>query len=687
MKNNDTTIKYVVYCRKSTESEDRQTLSLDDQKRELDELIKREGLNVVKSFAGKKGGESQSAHKRGRPIFGEVMEFIESGRANGLLVWHPNRIARNAYDGGLVITLMDEGKIVEIKTPTKAYHNNPDDKFWLALEFNMAKKSSDDNSVVVKRGLRTKLQMGWCPGYAPLGYLNTKNYEEKGQNKILKDSERFDMIKQMWNLMLTGNYTPPQILKIANKDWKFKTRPSKENPGGRPLSRSGIYRIFTNPFYYGYFEYGKTEWVFNGKKKEKKPKPLYKGSHEPMITEEDFDIVQRLLGRKGRPRSKTHRFAFTGLMRCGNCGAMITAEEKIKHQKNGNIHHYVYYRCTKRKDENCPEKAVDLKDLNSQIDEAVSKLSIDEDFRNLAIQYLHEVRKEEAQGNEAIFANKQKALIQNTKQLDSLFIRFTSPENSEGQLISEEEYLSHKQNLLKLKATLEDELKAQGKAIEDWVEASEKTFNFARYARIWFAKGDLDTRRAIFACLGSHLIIKDQKLNISLRESFTSLFESADVAKQELVKVRTSLGDQNSLLKKENLALVLRDCPTWRRGRDSPANSRQHGGQAAGARRAGERTRPPRPRRVRRGRICDLSKCYSGVLENIGIKKLRGQALFYIHGAFFIKEIFAEFNIFYFISSDFIQFLYSIFISFVCDNMLQIAVNTAKFRIFKFMIF
>lgn len=543
----------MVYCRKSTESEDRQTLSLEDQKRELDDLIQREGLRVVKSFAGKDGGESQSAHTRGRPIFGEVMELIESGKANGLLVWHPNRIARNAYDGGLVITLMDEGKLVEIKTPTKAYHNTPDDKFFLNLEFGVAKKSSDDNGVAVRRGLKTKLQMGWCPGYAPLGYLNTKNYEEKGQNKIIVDPERFEIVKRMWQLMLTGNYTPPQILKIANEDWKLKSRPTKKNPGGKPLCRSAIYRIFTNPFYYGWFEYGK-------------PKQLYKGNHEPMITEEDFDIAQKLLGRKGRPRPQKHRFAFTGLMRCGNCGAMITAEEKIKHQKNGNVHHYVYYRCTKRKDENCPEKAIDLKDLNTQIDEAIGKLTIDEDFKNLAIQYLHEARQNEARCQEDVLENKQKTLIQTIKQLDSLLDRFTSPANADGQLISEEEYLNRKQALLKQKSALESDLKAQGKAIEDWVEASERTFNFARYARIWFAKGDLDTRRAIFACLGSHLIVKDQKLNIELRKSFNSLFQSADIAAKEIAQVRTSLGDQNSLIKKENLALALRDCPTWRWG-------------------------------------------------------------------------------------------------------------------------
>jgi len=245
-------IKYIAYSRKSTESEDQQVLSLDDQKREIEEMKAKDDLKIVESYLGTGKGESQSAHKRGRPIFGHIMNRIESGKANGLLVWHPNRLARNALDGGLIITLMDEGKLLEIRTPHKTYINTPDDKFFLSLEFGMAKKSSDDNGVVVKRGLNTKVRNGWCPGRAPLGYLNSKNYEEKGQNYIFKDPNRFDVVRRMWNLMLTGNYTPPQILEIVNKKWKFKTRTTKRYVG-KPISRSGIYRIFTNPYYYGWF--------------------------------------------------------------------------------------------------------------------------------------------------------------------------------------------------------------------------------------------------------------------------------------------------------------------------------------------------------------------------------------------------------------------------------------------------
>src|SRR3989344_5648861 len=492
MKQDITQIKYIAYSRKSTEGEDRQVLSLDDQKRELEEIQHRDNLKIVESYLGTGRGESQSAHKRGRPVFGHVMQQIEAGKANGLLVWHPNRLARNAFDGGWIITAMDEGKLLEIRTPQKTYHHdNSDDKFFLQLEFGMAKKSSDDNSTAVKRGLKTKVGMGWYPSYAPLGYLNSKNFEEKGQNYIFNDPERFDTVKRMWQIMLTGNYTPPQILKTVNEEWKFKTRTTKKFIG-KPLSRSGIYRLFNNPFYYGWFEYGN-----------KNNRQLCKGSHEPMITEEEFDRVQKILGRKGKPRPKEHRFAFTGLMRCGNCEAMITAEEKIKRQKNGNIHHYVYYHCTKRKDENCPEKTIELKDLNIKIDTLIKNLTISDKFKDWAIRYLHEIRENEAQSNETVLDNKQKQLLQITKQLDNLLLKYTSPENESGQFITDQEYQTLKTRLVKDKTGLESELKTHGKTIEEWVELSERTFNFARYAQMWFAKGNMDTKRAVFAALGS----------------------------------------------------------------------------------------------------------------------------------------------------------------------------------------
>src|SRR5260370_377005 len=104
-----------------------------------------------------------------------------------------------------------------------------------------------------------------------------------------------------------------------------------------------------------------------------------------MITQEEYDRVQSLLGRKGKPRPKTHVFAFTGLIRCGWCGAMVTAEEKFKHQKNGNVHHYIYYHCTHNTNPACTQKSVELQELARQVDAILSIVTISEAFKNWAI--------------------------------------------------------------------------------------------------------------------------------------------------------------------------------------------------------------------------------------------------------------------------------------------------------------
>ena len=181
-----------------------------------------------------------------------MVKRIYEGEAKGILCWKIDRLARNPIDGGSIIWAMKQNDL-EIITPSQTYTYKKDNLILIYIEFGMAQKYIDDLSRNVKRGLKTKAEKGWLPGVAPLGYLNDK-YGEKGEKKIIRNPESFELIKKMRDLMLTGAYTPPQILEIANEKWGFRTRKFK-NIGGKPLSRSVIYKIFTNPFYSGLFEY------------------------------------------------------------------------------------------------------------------------------------------------------------------------------------------------------------------------------------------------------------------------------------------------------------------------------------------------------------------------------------------------------------------------------------------------
>lgn len=520
-------IKYFLYARKSSEAEDRQAASIDAQKDELLKIAKEQGLAIVDVLE-----ESQSAKKPGRPIFNKMLERIYKGEANGIICWKLDRLARNPVDGGQISWMLQQSAIAEIITFGRTYYPT-DNVLMMQVELGMANQYIRDLSVNVKRGLAKKVREGWLPSMCPVGYMSTPD-REKGFKTITKDPDRFPIVRRIFDLMLTGNYTVQQIWNISRKELNLTTF-KRRSLGGKHLSKSGMYALLSNPFYYGWFEYPykSGEW--------------HKGSHEPMITEDEFNKVQQYMGRKNRPSlAKNLNFAFTGLMHCGTCGCGITAQAKVKRCKNGNVHHYVYYNCTKKKvDVKCPEQCIELKNLELDIKGKLSEITISERFKDWAIKHLHELRKTEADSDSAVLKGKNKELEEITKKLQSLTLNFTSPANQERTLISDEEYQNLKMGMVRRKLKLEDELKVQNKEILEWVELSERTFDFACYAHIWFEKGDEKTKRAILSCLGSNLTLKGKKVFVNYHSFVKTLIKSRQAVEDELEKVRTSKVSSN----------------------------------------------------------------------------------------------------------------------------------------------
>lgn len=526
--------KYFIYCRKSSEQEDRQILSLDSQEKELTELAQKDGLKIVGIYR-----ESGSAHVIGRKYFNEMLTRIENGEANGLIVWDESRIARNSFDGGRVVYMIDLNQIVEIRKPGKVYANTPDDKSWLSMIFVMSKKESDDKGVNVKRGLKTKAEKGWLPSGAKPGYMNDP-VAKKGNKTVQNDPIRFPLIKKCWELMLTGAYTVPMILRLLNKEWGYRSS-IRGKVGGKPMCRSQLYRVFTDPYYYGTFEFpeGSGNW--------------YKGGYEPMVTKEEFDMVQALLGRKGNPRLRTKEFAFTGLISCGECGALITAEEKwqiicpvcklkfnsmnkdccpgckvkIEEMVNKTMLHYIYYHCTKAKNPHCPQGSIRLDRLENQIMELLSRIGISEDFKNWAIKHLNELNDKKTESRNATIFSLNEAYDNCIKRIDNLRDLMISPANSDKSLLSDEEFKAQKVSLLADKASLEEKRAKIGQGINEWLETAERAFNLAVYARHWFENGDLYKKREILVAIGSNLILKDRLLCLDLKKPYYYLKDMA----------------------------------------------------------------------------------------------------------------------------------------------------------------
>ncbi|MFM2357882.1 MAG: hypothetical protein RJA61_619 [Candidatus Parcubacteria bacterium] len=522
--------RYFLYVRKSSEGEDRQVQSIPDQIAQLMKLAKDSNLEIIETLEESKSAKSPGA----RPVFSKMLERIENGEANAILCWEINRLSRNPVDSGTIQWMLQQRILKSIRTINREY--KPDDNaLLLSVESGSANQFILDLKKGVKRGIDSKITKGHAPILAPLGYLNTK-IEIRGENYIIRDKERFHIIRKIWDLMLTGNYTPPKILEIANNDWCLRTRKMRRR-GGKPISRSTIYKILTNPFYYGYF-------VYSGQ--------TYKGEHEAMISIDEYDKVQILLGREGRPRPKKHQFPFTGIIRCGECNSAITAIEKTKIIKStGKLKTFTYYYCTRKKNQKCSQrKHTSTENLEAQIDSELTKLSILPEFKDLALEIIRENNDTELENRTKIYENQQKTLIENQKQLDNLTrMRYR-------ELISDEEFIKEREQIQNQIIKIREEIKATEKRADDWIELTEKTFEFACFARSIFANGDINTKKGIFTALGQNYILKDQKLFISSNEWLKPISEQYPAIENEYR--RLELGKNKSTQRQKDAFASLR---------------------------------------------------------------------------------------------------------------------------------
>lgn len=343
-------LTYCLYARKSSEEDERQALSIDSQIKEMLETAQREGLNIKEVRQ-----ESHSAKESGqRPVFIQLLEDIRIGKFNGILTWAPDRLSRNAGDLGSIVDMMDQGKLVEIRTNGQRFTNSPNEKFLLMILCSQAKLENDNKGVNVKRGLRAKCEMGIRPGHCPLGYYNEQS-TIRGKSRILVDEERAPIVKQMFEKVANDFWTGREIYHWLKEELDFKTRGSKH------VTLSGVYRILESTFYYGEFEFPKNSGNW------------YQGEHEPLISKELFEKTRNNLISAPKQYG-LKEFQFTKILSCSICGGGITATEKIKRNLQGGVKRYVYYHCGNKARVTCKQAYIREEELLQQFIELMDKV-------------------------------------------------------------------------------------------------------------------------------------------------------------------------------------------------------------------------------------------------------------------------------------------------------------------------
>lgn len=477
---------YVIYARKSTESDDRQVLSIDSQVQELTAVAQRRGISVAEVLT-----ESHSAKAPGRPIFGELMRRVQRGAVRGIICWKMDRLARNHLDTGAVLQALADRKLEEVITSDRTYTPDGNDRFMGSFELGIATKFIDDLRANILRGNRARLQRGWI-NYAPgPGYLIDPLTKD-----IIKDPERFDLVRRAVELVLSRSLRPMAALKVLNEDWGFLTRRTKRQ-GGKSLSRARFYEILADPFYMG---------IIRLRTGETRP-----GAHPAMFTKEEFDQIQEILGRPGRPRNQHHDFAFTGLIRCGVCGAGVTAEEHVKPSGR----RYVYYRCSHhRSGRPCREPAIPETRLQEQIASVLERVTIPPGALAIVLRRVNQSFSREGAHREVarqMLAKSLDAVQREITNLRSLRVR---------DLMDDETFVKDTRAAEERAAKFAAQLAAPERSQEELRVLTAETFQFAAKAAELLRSGTVVQRRMILAAIGLNPELVGKKLLMQLKNPF-----------------------------------------------------------------------------------------------------------------------------------------------------------------------
>lgn len=343
-------IRFCLYARKSSEGDERQAMSIDSQINEMTQMANRLGINIKEIRK-----ESHSAKMSGkRPVFAQLIEDIRNNIFDGILTWAPGRLSRNAGDLGLLVDLMDQNKLVKIQTFSQSFINNPNEKFLLMILCSQAKLENDQKGLNVKRGIRNKCEMGWRPSMAPVGYYNRAF---NGIKDAVIDPDRGNFVTEMFRLVAEESYSGRDL-------WSWAKESGFVNKSSKSITLNQIYLMLRNPYYYGEFEFpvGSGKW--------------YIGKHQPLITKELFEQVQKKLVFCPKSKWGEKNFTYKGLFKCASCGATIVGEDKHRKLTNGDTNYHVYYHCSRQVDCSCTEPYLEEDILRRQIIKFIEKLDL-----------------------------------------------------------------------------------------------------------------------------------------------------------------------------------------------------------------------------------------------------------------------------------------------------------------------
>lgn len=483
--------KAVILTRVSSKEQE-EGYSIDAQKHRLEVYCDRRGLSIIKVFE-----ITESSTLGDRRKFMAMIKFIKEQKETIALVADKvDRVQRSFKEYPLLDELIQSGKL-ELHFNTENYVIHKDsasqERLMWSMGVIMAQSYIDSMRDNVKRSIEQKIRMGEWISTAPIGYLNTK--DQNGRSTVIIDPDRALLVKRLFQEYSTGAYTISEITAKARK-WGLKNKAGKKSYP----TRSHIYKLLNNPFYYGKME-------IKG--------AVYPHRYEPLISRAVFEKCQAVMKSWHKKPFEYARkqFVFRGLLTCATSGRMVTADTKKKTYKNGTEGEWTYLRCWNPEN---PEKNKWVREevILAQLEDVFKSLHIPKVILEGVISYIKDTNNTEKAFVRRQMYETRKAQDRIQNRLDNLMDLLLDG------AIGRDEYHRKKIYLQDELQDLDDKTKAYRAGDDGFKDALIALVSLSADAHELFRSSTIEKKRLLIKLVFSNLEMKGEKLGYTLNRPF-----------------------------------------------------------------------------------------------------------------------------------------------------------------------
>ncbi|MDE3015739.1 MAG: recombinase family protein [Pseudomonadota bacterium] len=480
--------------------------SIDAQLNRLQEYCRRKGLEVLKSFT-----IIESSTNGDRKHFMEMIAFAKQQRTRIAIVADKvDRIQRSFKETPLLDDLVNRGKIeLHFHVENCIIHQNSTsmERLMWNMSVMMAQSYVDSLRDNVNRSKSQKLKKGECIGLAPIGYLNTR--DERGRADVIVDEARAALVTRIYETYSTGSHTLGEMMEFA-QEWGLTNSKRLK----KLVNKSQMYKILTNPFYYGVMKIKK-----NGEE--------HPHRYPPLISKALFDRCQEVrLGWEKKPfKYAGIDFVFRGILTCATTGKTISAERHSKTYQHGGRDEWIYLSSWNPDD---PKKKVWVREeqVLEQVEAALETLAIKNE------KLLQNITSHIFQTNESkkAFHIKQTAVLKKEhteieEKLDKLLDLMME------KVISKEEFEAKKRRLKDRQYEIDDLIRSYDEADDAFTNRLIDLLNLSAGALDRFRGSNFAEKRDLLNFVFLNLKLKGKKLEYSMRFPFSEFAKCDDIVK------------------------------------------------------------------------------------------------------------------------------------------------------------